>query len=58
MREEEITLYCPDCRGRFDIPADEFVEEEIVECRLCAAEIYIISTKPVKTRVFQGDDDF
>lgn len=58
MSEEEITLYCPDCRGRFDINPEEFQEEEIVECTLCAAEIFIVSTNPVKTRLFQGDDDF
>lgn len=59
MKDKDmVEIYCPDCRGRFNIPSEEFAEEEIVECSLCAAELFILQENPVKVRIFSGDDDF
>ena len=38
---ELIHIYCPDCRGKFDIDRSDVIEDEIIECDLCGAEVVI-----------------
>lgn len=51
-------IFCPDCRGRFDVPFDDFYEEEVLECDLCSAEIIVISENPPRVKLFTEADDF
>jgi uncharacterized protein YbaR (Trm112 family) len=44
----EFIIYCPDCRGKFEVAAEDFMEEEILECDLCGAEIMVVETDPIK----------
>ncbi len=54
----EFIVYCPDCRGKFEVDAEDFVEEEILECDLCGAEIVVVGTDPIKLRLLEPGDDF
>ncbi len=56
--EETITIFCPDCRGRFDAPGDCISEGEIIDCDLCGAEIEVVSENPIKVRKYTEDYDF
>ena len=50
----EIVIFCPDCRGKFEIQMEELIEEEILECDLCGAEIKVVSNEePIKLTVFR-----
>ncbi len=58
MGEEVLVIYCPDCRGKFEINNQELIEDEICECPLCAAEIKVICTDPIKLKLFKAEEDF
>ncbi len=58
MDGENLVIYCPDCRGKFEINSQDLIEDEICECSLCAAEIKVVSTDPIKLKLFTVDDDF
>ena len=58
MDGEILVIYCPDCRGKFEINSQDLIEDEICECPLCAAEIKVVSTDPIKLKLFTVDDDF
>ncbi|HEY5714658.1 MAG TPA: hypothetical protein VIT68_04890 [Candidatus Gracilibacteria bacterium] len=55
---DDITIYCPDCRGRFTVAHEEIQEGEIFECLLCGAEVEILQEDPLKVRLFCEDFDF
>ena len=54
----EITIFCPDCRGKFEIEPDDIVEGDIVECSLCGAEIEVLQEDPIKLRLYSEDNEF
>ena len=54
---KKIIIFCPDCRGRFEVEDSDIVEGEILECPLCSAEIEIIQEKPIKIRLLVEEDD-
>ncbi len=58
MGEEVLFIYCPDCRGKFEINSQDLIEDEICECPLCAAEIKVVSIDPIKLKLFVAEDDF
>jgi uncharacterized protein YbaR (Trm112 family) len=51
----QICIFCPDCRGRFFLDKSDIVEEDILECNLCSAEIEILQENPVKIRLVQDE---
>ncbi|MCK5460913.1 hypothetical protein KAI58_02920 [Candidatus Gracilibacteria bacterium] len=53
-----IVFYCPDCRGRVEIPEADFLEGEVLECYLCAAEILVMQRVPARIKLFREEDDF
>lgn len=55
---KEVIIYCPDCRGKFEIDESDIIEEEILECPLCGAEIIVIQEDPIKIKLYTEDDDF
>jgi hypothetical protein len=55
---EDVTVNCLDCLGEFKVAQDEFVEEEIIECTLCAAELVVVSEETGQVKMFCEDDDF
>jgi uncharacterized protein YbaR (Trm112 family) len=54
----EFIIYCPDCRGKFEVAAEDFMEEEILECDLCGAEIMVVETDPIKLKLLEPGEDF
>ncbi len=54
----EVIIYCGDCRGKFSVEVGDIVEEEIIECPLCAAEMQVMSEDPVKIQLYNEDDVF
>ncbi len=50
-----MKVFCPDCRGRFETELEDSVEENIIECSLCMAEIEILQLSPLKVQLFQED---
>ncbi len=55
---EEIIIFCPDCRGQFEIDSEDIVEGELIECPLCGAEIEVLSESPIKIRLWSEDNTF
>jgi len=55
---EEFIIYCPDCRGKFEVAAEDFTEEEILECDLCGAEIVVVEVDPIKLKLLEPGEDF
>lgn len=55
---KEVIVYCPDCRGKFEVDKNDIVEEEILECPLCGAEIIVLQTDPIKIKLYTEEDDF
>jgi uncharacterized protein YbaR (Trm112 family) len=55
---EEFIIYCPDCRGKFEVEESDFIEEEILECSLCGAEIVVVETDPIKLKLMEPGEDF
>ena len=58
MSDEEVHIFCPDCRGRFTVGLDEIIEGDLVECTLCAAEIQVLEENPIKLRLYNEENDF
>lgn len=46
-----VTIFCPDCRGRFNVQRSDIIEEDILECSLCGAEIEVLQERPIKLRL-------
>ncbi len=55
---DEPVIFCPDCRGKFEVLPEDIAEGEILECPLCGAEIEILQEDPLKIRLFSGEFDF
>ncbi len=53
-----VSLFCPDCRGRFEAEGSDIAEDEVLECTLCGAEILILQENPIRIKLFTEDDDF
>ncbi len=51
-------IFCPDCRGQFEVPIEDFCEDEVLECDLCSAEVIVTSEKPPRVKLFTEADDF
>lgn len=58
MYEDEITIYCNDCRGKFSAYTEDIVEGELIECTLCSAELEVIMEDPIKLRLYSEDNIF
>ena len=56
--EDTVTIYCPDCRGRFQAPSDAVCEGEILDCDLCGAEVEVVQDTPIKVRLYSEEYDF
>jgi uncharacterized Zn finger protein len=54
---EEIYIFCPDCRGKFEVERTDIAEGEILECSLCGAEIEILQENPVKIRLLSEENE-
>lgn len=54
---EEIVIYCPDCRGKISFKRGEILEDDIIECDICGAEMIIEEMEPLKIRLV-ADHDF
>jgi len=52
---EEIYIFCPDCRGKFEVELADIVEGEVLECSLCGAEIEILQENPIKIQLLKED---
>ena len=55
---DEVVIFCADCRGKFSVNGGDIVEEEVIECTLCAAEMVVLSEDPVKIRLYSEDEMF
>ena len=53
-----VQLYCPDCRGRFEVEHSDIIEGEVLECLLCGAEILVKQTNPIRIKLYEEQDDF
>lgn len=57
--EKQIIIFCPDCRGKFDIDRIDIVEDDMLECPLCGAELVVLQEDPIKLRLVDPEkDDF
>lgn len=52
MSGDTIIVYCPDCRGKFEIELDDVEEGDVVECPLCMAEMEILQREPLRMKLF------
>ncbi len=52
---QKVRIFCPDCRGRFFVDRSDIVEEDVLECPLCSAEIEILSEDPIQIRLVQDE---
>ncbi len=55
--KKEIYIFCPDCRGKFEVEREDIVENEVLECSLCGAEIEVVQENPVKIRLLSEEND-
>ncbi len=53
----QIIVFCPDCRGRFDVEESDIIEGEVLECSLCGAEIEVVQEKPVRLRLLVEEEE-
>ena len=54
--DEAIIIYCPDCRGKFTIQRSDIIEDDIIECSLCGAELIVQTEEPIKLKLMSRDD--
>lgn len=52
---QKVCIFCPDCRGRFFLEKSDIIEEDVLECTLCGAEIEILQENPIKIRLVQDE---
>ncbi|MCF7906156.1 hypothetical protein K9L63_03145 [Candidatus Gracilibacteria bacterium] len=55
--KKEIYIFCPDCRGKFEVERTDITEGEILECSLCGAEIEVLQEQPIKIRLLSEDNE-
>ena len=56
--DEEIVIYCPDCRGRCCFSNDDWNdinEEDVLECDICGMEMRVVQKSPIKIKLYEGD---
>jgi len=59
MNEEQIVVvYCPDCRGKFEVQESDIIEGDVLECELCGAEIQVLCEDPIKLRLYSEEGEF
>jgi len=56
LQDVEVRIFCPDCRGKFEVMESDLLEGELLECSLCGAEIEVIQENPVRLRLSSGAD--
>ena len=54
----EFIIYCPDCRGKFEVEESDLIEDDILECSLCGAEILVVQNDPIKLKLMEPEEDF
>lgn len=54
---KKVIIYCPDCRGRFEVELSDIIEGDILECPLCGAESLVVSEDPIKIKLYSEDED-
>ncbi len=55
--EKEIIIFCPDCRGKFQVNESDIIEDDILECPLCGAELIVVQEDPIKLRLVDPEKD-
>lgn len=53
---EEIVIYCPDCRGKISFNRDDIIEDDVIECDICGAEMLIEQEDPLQIRLVDDED--
>ena len=57
--EKQIVIFCPDCRGKFDVAKHDIIEDDMLECPLCGAEMVVLQEDPIKLKLVDPEkDDF
>ena len=57
--EKQIIIFCPDCRGKFHVDKSDIIEDDIIECPLCGAELVVLQEDPIKLKLVDPEkDDF
>ena len=56
--DEAIIIYCPDCRGKFTVQRSDIIEDDIIECSLCGAELIVEAEEPIKLKLMSRDEYF
>lgn len=52
---QNTNIYCPDCRGRFQVDLSGVEERDTLECSLCMAEIEVLQLSPLKLRLYEDE---
>jgi DNA-directed RNA polymerase subunit RPC12/RpoP len=53
---EELLIYCPDCRGKISFNYDEMYEDDVIDCDICGAEMVVEQKEPLKIRLVVDED--
>jgi len=53
---KRVIIYCPDCRGKFELDIADVIEGDIIECDLCGAEMIVVQEDPVKLKLYSEDE--
>lgn len=56
--DEEVVIYCPDCRGKCCFGKDDWsdiAEEDVIDCDICGMEMRVIQKDPIKIKLYEGD---
>jgi DNA-directed RNA polymerase subunit RPC12/RpoP len=53
---EEILIYCPECRGKISFDLNDIIEDDIIDCDICGAEMLIEQADPLKIRLVEEAD--
>ncbi|GEM_PF-3429260 len=56
LEDVDVRIFCPDCRGKFEVIESDLTEGEILECSLCGAEIEVLQENPIRLRLSSGGD--
>ncbi len=55
--DEQIIIFCPDCCGKFDVEQSDIIEDDILECRLCGAEILVVQEDPIRLKLVGAGEE-
>ena len=56
--DEALIIFCPDCRGKFTIEQSDIIEDDIIECHLCGAELIVTNEDPIMLKPMSMDEYF